>query len=39
MHHSITPLVLAVLVLGYAVVSEQVNRRYIAPALIFMLLG
>jgi len=38
-HHSITPLVLAVLVLGYAVVSEQVNRRYIAPALIFMLLG
>lgn len=39
MHHSITPLVLAVLVLGYAVVSEQVNRRNIAPALIFMLLG
>ena len=39
MHHSITPLVLAVLVLGYAVVSEQVNRSYVAPALIFMLLG
>lgn len=39
MHHSITSLVLAVLVLGYAVLSEQVNRRYIAPALIFMLLG
>lgn len=27
------------LVLGYALVSEQVNRSYIAPALIFMLLG
>ena len=38
MHHS-TPLVLTVLVLAYAVVSEQVNRRFIAPALIFMLAG
>ena len=34
-----TPLVLAVLVLGYAVVSEQVNRRFVAPALVFVLLG
>jgi len=34
-----TPLVLAVLVLGYAVVSERVNRSFIAPALIFLLLG
>lgn len=39
MHHQLTPLVLAVLVLGYAVVSEQVNRRFVAPALIFLLLG
>lgn len=39
MQHQTTPLVLAVLVLGYAVFSEQVNRRFIAPALIFMLLG
>lgn len=39
MQHQTTPLVLAVLVLGYAVVSEQVNRRFIAPALIFMLAG
>lgn len=38
MHHT-TPLVLAVLVLGYAVVSEQVNRSYVAPALIFLILG
>lgn len=37
--HQTTPLVLAVLVLGYALVSEQVNRHYIAPALIFLLLG
>lgn len=37
--HQTTPLVLAVLVLGYAVVSEQVDRRFIAPALIFMLAG
>ena len=36
--HQTTPLVLAVLVLGYALVSEQVNRHYIAPALIFLLL-
>lgn len=39
MHLQSTPLVLAVLVLGYAVVSAQVNRRFIAPALIFMLAG
>ena len=38
MHHA-TPLVLAVLVLGYAVVSARVNRSSIAPALIFLLLG
>jgi NhaP-type Na+/H+ or K+/H+ antiporter len=37
--HQTTPLVLAVLVLGYALVSKQVNRSYVAPALIFMLLG
>ena len=37
--HQTTPLVLAVLVLGYALVSEQVNRSFIAPALIFLLLG
>ena len=34
-----TPLVLAVLVLGYALVSEQVNRRFVAPALVFVVLG
>ncbi len=38
MHHT-TPLVLAVLVVGYALVSEKVNRSFIAPALIFLLLG
>jgi NhaP-type Na+/H+ or K+/H+ antiporter len=37
--HYTTPLVLALLVLGYAVVSERVNRSSIAPALIFVLLG
>jgi NhaP-type Na+/H+ or K+/H+ antiporter len=37
--HYTTPLVLAVLVLCYAVVSERVNRSFIAPALIFLLLG
>ena len=37
--HYTTPLVLAVLVLGYAVVSERVNRSSVAPALIFLLLG
>ncbi len=37
--HYTTPLVLAVLVLGYAVVSERVDRSSIAPALIFLLLG
>ncbi len=25
--------------LGYALVSEQVNRRFVAPALVFVLLG
>ena len=34
-----TPLVLAVLVLGYALVSQKVDRSFVAPALIFMLLG
>ncbi|MBU3751948.1 MAG: hypothetical protein FGM52_16165, partial [Mycobacterium sp.] len=38
MHHT-TPLVLALLVVGYAAVSERVNRSSIAPALIFLLLG
>ena len=38
MHHT-TPLVLAVLVVGYALFSEKVNRSFIAPALIFLLLG
>ena len=37
--HQTTPLVLSVLVLGYALVSERVNRSYVAPALIFLLLG
>ena len=37
--HQTTPLVLAVLVLGYAVVSRQVDRRFVAPALIFVLAG
>lgn len=37
--HQTTPLVLAVLVLGYALVSERVSRHYVAPALIFLLLG
>lgn len=37
--HQTTPLVLAVLVLGYALVSEQVNRLFFAPALIFLLIG
>lgn len=37
--HQTTPLVLAVLVVGYALVSEKVNRLFIAPALIFLLLG
>ena len=37
--HQTTPLVLAVLVIGYALVSEKVNRSFIAPALVFMLLG
>lgn len=38
MHHS-NALVLAVLVLGYAVVSHRVDRAYVAPALIFVFLG
>lgn len=38
MHHT-TPLVLAILVLGYSVVSERVDRSPFAPALIFLLLG
>ncbi len=37
--HETTPLVLAALVVGYALVSEKVNRSFIAPALIFVLLG
>lgn len=37
--HQTTPLVLTVLVLGYALVSAQVQRSYLAPALIFVLLG
>ncbi|MFN8073676.1 MAG: cation:proton antiporter [Mycobacterium sp.] len=37
--HETTPLVLAVLVLGYALVSQKVDRSFVAPALIFMLLG
>ncbi len=37
--HYTTPLVLALLVLGYAAVSERVQRSSIAPALIFLLLG
>lgn len=37
--HTTTPLVLTILVLGYAVLSEQVNRKYIAPALIFVIAG
>lgn len=34
-----TALVLAVLVLGYAVVSQRVSRTFVAPALIFMIAG
>lgn len=34
-----TPLVLTVLVLGYALVSKQVARHYAAPALFFVLVG
>jgi NhaP-type Na+/H+ or K+/H+ antiporter len=37
--HQTTPLVLTVLVLGYAVLSEQVNRHFIAPGLIFIIAG
>lgn len=37
--HQTTLLVLTLLVLGYALVSAQVKRSYIAPALIFVLLG
>ena len=37
--HQTTPFVLTVLVLGYALVSERVNRLFVAPALIFIILG
>lgn len=37
--HTSTTLVLTLLVLGYAVVSAVVSRWYVAPALIFVLLG
>ncbi len=37
--HSTTALVLTAMVLGYAVVSGVVKRWYVAPALIFILLG
>ena len=39
MPNHVTALVLSVLVLGYAVVSERVSRSFIAPALIFLILG
>lgn len=37
--HSDTAVVLTLLVLGYAVVSALVSRWYVAPALIFVVLG
>ncbi len=37
--HQTTPLVLTVLVLGYALVSARVDRSYLAPALVFVLAG
>lgn len=37
--HGTTPLVLTVLVLGYALVSKEVSRHYAAPALFFVMLG
>jgi len=37
--HNTTPLVLTLLVIGYAAVSGLVNRWYVAPALIFLILG
>lgn len=37
--HQTTPLVLAILVLGYAVLSKEVDRNYIAPGLIFVIAG
>lgn len=37
--HTATSFVLTLLVLGYAVVSGLVNRWYVAPALIFVVLG
>ncbi|OBF30153.1 cation:proton antiporter [Mycobacterium sp. ACS4331] len=37
--HTTTALVLTAMVLGYAVVSAVVKRWYVAPALIFLLLG
>ena len=37
--HQSTSLALAVLVLGYALISQRVERNYLAPALIFLILG
>ncbi|MCX2933792.1 cation:proton antiporter [Mycobacterium sp. CVI_P3] len=37
--HTATSFVLTLLVLGYAVVSGLVNRWYVAPALIFVVIG
>ncbi len=37
--HNETAFVLTILVLGYSLVSELVKRWYVAPALIFVLLG
>ena len=37
--HNNTPLVLTLLVLGYAAMSGLVKRWYVAPALIFLILG
>ena len=37
--HNNTPLVLTVLVIGYAAMSGLVKRWYVAPALIFLILG
>lgn len=39
MNHQTTPLVLATLVVVYSVFSERVDRLFIAPALIFLLIG
>jgi len=37
--HTTTSLALAVLVLGYALISQRVERNYLAPALVFLALG